>query len=1658
MSESNDLKFGISLEPDISGFESVWSKQEKRIQDIIDKSKFTINVTSTTDLDKLESQLKRIQALQSASTKPLTAYRAGQLEIQREVALLNQKATATDKARREAALANNEEMRGVQIKANAEAAQIRLNNAQQKGLSVTNAQTNSYRIQAGVLTGLSQFLNQYISILGASRLVSNIKDITAEFELQRVSLNAITQDADFASSLFNKIKATAVESPFSVKDMITYTKQLAAYRIENEELYDTMNMLADVSAGLGVDMNRLILAYGQVKAASVLRGQELRQFTEAGIPMVEQLAINFSQLRNEVVSTSEVFDLISARQVPFAMVADIFKEMTSEGGKFYNMQEKQAESLYGIYENLKDNLQVAMDEIGQSNEGIIASVGKAATVIAKNLTTVVDLLGIAVMSYATYKVAIALASSSEAKLAASKVLVKKANDALLISEGSLSAVRTKALRTLASATAANNLYAKACAKAALANNVFAQSFWKVTAALAANPVAAIATGVVAVVAGATVAYKKYVDKLTSVDEAQKRVATLMKNTSDEQDKLNTKVKSYTDEVKRQDVLVRSANKSYSEFAKIWPELAKSYKNEEEYKAALNSANEKRVEAINNLKSAFPEYFSYLDSEKFKIEDLTQGYLNLENAQRASMRTRLTERKSELESLIAQNESTIRDINSSYQPSLYTSGNLYKVTASNKAELTLKGLNAELEEINKQLASLTDAETIAMDANVNWRTLYKKDVEPTLTDEALAQVALQEAIDNTRKKYKSAKEQMENYQTALSTLQSKLRTASGSDAQRIQEDIDNISDYLKASKDEIAGLRDFASYLGISLDSTKTTGSNTAALQKEYSLINEIYKRYTDLKKSMSDSAAKGQISDLYGNLTKIDFLSPETLKKRLSQLQAKAKAAGDDSLSLKIGLAIQDVDLQALKNQLSKKLESISQSITRSKTGTDLFQSLLGMTGDEELSASITLALTGVDIEGNNVRKQLADQIATILADESISAEVETTFGITAMPPDGTGVDEYVANISKIIQSGSADVKKFDELIASIGDKDIKSKLESALKAYLDYDTEMLKDFFKTINKSGDEVQRKTLLRNKEGKSSSTRIALLNALKPEDVSSEEWTSWIDEYLKAVQNEYDSGVAKLDLAALKNKYVDAFADMDSASVTVLNAIISELTELLGKVPDSDFTTLKAITDLIDKARDVKIDKTPLQSFIESWEELADAVNKVTKAEQESAKAAALSKMKKSTEALNTNWGKVKTAINDVIDLAEDLADVFGVEFGEGTQDAIEGFSTGITITTTALEALAAIVLVLEAELAPLLLVALAVGAAFAAIKWFSNKEARETDAAIAKVDARLSKLESTLNRLQDIEDELLGKDWIKNQNQQIANLTSQIAQIEKKIALESMQDKGVDTDAIEEWKEAKEELLQQIRELKAGIVEEMAGTTLTEAATNFAQVWLDAYLSFADTTEAIKEEFNDMMQNMIVNSVLARVVQQKLKPLFDYIDNELYDEDGNMIGSLNTLWQMMKNVTDTLPDELKGIYENLGAWAGELRTSESSLTGIAKGVSTASEESVVTLSGYANSILYYQIQEASDISAIRAILEGKTIVSTDATKSVASGSDSLNIGQLITLQQDMLAQVILIKQDTSAIRDDIADMKDTLRSVVSVSGSRSPKTVNVSYRT
>ena len=251
----------------------------------------------------------------------------------------------------------------------------------------------------------NEFLGLY-SIYAAQNFLRAVVDIGGELENQKIAMASILQDEGKATTIFNQIKKLAVASPFGVMDLNQYAKQLSAYSIPYNELYDTMKRLADISAGVGVDMGRIILAFGQIKAAKFLKGTELRQLTEANIPMVDKLAERFSKLEGRIVSAGEVLDMISKKKVTFEDVKDVLWELTDDGGMFHNMQEVLSESVKSKWKNLADAIDIMLGDIAESMGSTLKWTAESLTTLAQNWKEVVPFITAATAAFGTYRVAV----------------------------------------------------------------------------------------------------------------------------------------------------------------------------------------------------------------------------------------------------------------------------------------------------------------------------------------------------------------------------------------------------------------------------------------------------------------------------------------------------------------------------------------------------------------------------------------------------------------------------------------------------------------------------------------------------------------------------------------------------------------------------------------------------------------------------------------------------------------------------------------------------------------------------------------------------------------------------------------------------------------------------------------------------------------------------------------------------------------------------------------------------------------------------------------------------------------------------------------------------------------------------------------------------
>lgn len=415
---------------------------------LLQSEKFKINVV----VDKASTTQAVRAALQAAGLN--TNFTASDLRAAKAAAIQT-KAEASAAAARE--LARQRAARAAKAELDLANARERSANAARRHMTATLNMNGAMNSQLSIVGQLrNEFLGLY-SIYAAQNFLRAVVDIGGELENQKIAMASILQDEGKATTIFNQIKKLAVASPFGVMDLNQYAKQLSAYSIPYNELYDTMKRLADISAGVGVDMGRIILAYGQIKAAKFLKGTELRQLTEANIPMVDKLAERFSKLEGRIVSAGEVLDMISKKKVTFEDVKDVLWELTDDGGMFNNMQEVLSESVKSKWKNLADAIDIMLGDIAESTGSTLKWTAESLTTLAQNWKEIVPAIEAAVGAFGFWKAAMLVNSRlvvgeyknisqtvlANKRLTAEKLRVEAAYRKLTVAEQQLIATSNK---------------------------------------------------------------------------------------------------------------------------------------------------------------------------------------------------------------------------------------------------------------------------------------------------------------------------------------------------------------------------------------------------------------------------------------------------------------------------------------------------------------------------------------------------------------------------------------------------------------------------------------------------------------------------------------------------------------------------------------------------------------------------------------------------------------------------------------------------------------------------------------------------------------------------------------------------------------------------------------------------------------------------------------------------------------------------------------------------------------------------------------------------------------------------------------------------------------------------------------------------------------
>lgn len=276
--------------------------------------------------------------------------------------------------------------------------------------------THEAKGQSQVLSDLKMLATQYLGVWGAQQFLQNIIQIGGQLESQRMSLTAILGQASYANDLFSQIQGLALKSPFGVVQLDQYSKNLSAFGFEYNELFDTTKRLADIAAGTGTDFGRLALAIGHVRSELALTGYTLRQFSMANVPMLKKLSENLG------VTTSEIRKMVREKKVSYEDVMQVIKELTDEGGMFYNMQEVMSEAVSAKFKNLKDSMDIMYGQMAESPIGsFLKWIAESLMEVTKRWQTFGTVIASTIGFVSLYRTAMMLAASAQ-KATATNIL------------------------------------------------------------------------------------------------------------------------------------------------------------------------------------------------------------------------------------------------------------------------------------------------------------------------------------------------------------------------------------------------------------------------------------------------------------------------------------------------------------------------------------------------------------------------------------------------------------------------------------------------------------------------------------------------------------------------------------------------------------------------------------------------------------------------------------------------------------------------------------------------------------------------------------------------------------------------------------------------------------------------------------------------------------------------------------------------------------------------------------------------------------------------------------------------------------------------------------------------------------------------------------
>lgn len=1403
---------------------------------------------------------------------------------------------------------------------------------------------------------LSRQLALLFSVSQIEGYISKLAKVRGEFELQQRSLQAILQNKSQADQIFNKTVQLAVKSPFQIKELVTFTKQLAAYRIESDKLYDTTKRLADVSAGLGVDMGRLILAYGQVKAAAYLRGTEVRQFTEAGINMYGELQKLFKTRDQADYTTAQIVDMISKRKVTFEDVEQVFENLTSKEGIFYNMQEIQAETLQGKISNLKDSIDVMLNSIGKANEDTLKGAIDTVKVLIDNWETVVNIAKafapvIASMGITVWAKKIGVANGT---IGLFSVGLGKAGNAIkafgatfkaslpLVAITAAIGIVTEFISTIKEYNKAiaesTNKYFEAKIRISTITDESESDIKKSLDKLVQemnNEGFDIKVGVNLSEEEAKETFKNYLLEyeaflnekrimeakyaknkskwiVDDIDEDSEQYTSsigefilqgeelkaIMMQLATEENNLSAEHRKALEELskgpKKGEDLLTYTKRMKDEVAGMWPYLSNAFNS---MRLGNGMYTQEVMKARNSLTELFALSKKYIENEKEMISELESVYGSVDKYKTEAEKKRLKIRidKSELDAVTKDLAYKHFGINISIN--------------QDSVEKETSWLDSYLKTFfEKKTYKINLNMTQPIDAKVPFEDFIKKGNEASKAAKSWEEVEKRIAAIGKNVKQIEADSKIANF---LNSQNPVLNIKSG-DMVDVKLILETISEYKKTQVD-------LSNALGVNPFENKDSKAERDIWAERISVLKEMQSRYEKLNQLMGENAA---------------------IEQTLSAFKPALEFTGMDKMNI-----------LPTKEGMIKAYEELLKDVTDSKKITEL----------KKIIAELKIEIQQEDLKNQleTTKKNIEDLFNGLdlhkkLKDAGLSeAEVQQLFPGLAKTLDDVekGIrDEYEAKRDKNGQLSKADQKGYDEALKKLGQQRDKESTDLTIRILKDYKTQL-----------SEQLQLDKWYY--EEKANIAKATLTDEQRAQAESN-------------LKNKYDKKTDENTWKAFQNtdEYIKLFENLDYSSTAAIDSILEKLEEFRGSLKSLPPEQLKTIIEQIEKLKGEKLDRNPIKGIVEAFKDLKNAKPE-DKQKAIADLGAAFEKNAEKIDKFNSAFGEVSSMLSSFgVDVPEEISESLNgmSQAFSGAGEFASSYATGnvLGMVTGGMKTIAGI------------------GNTIGSIFGIGNKNKKKE----REIQRQIKNIES-LGRAYDELKEKMEAAWsaddLRTQTKDtIANLDQQIESYENMINSEEAK-KDSDRERIDEWNDAINELKKTRQEILDQQKLELGGiggeSEYKDAASSFVQAWMDAFNETEDGLKALNENFDSFIENLIVKQATMRLAQGRLKELFEKIDESVTE---GSVGGINLTKEELANIQALGESALKGLNEDLLAlmetlgYKGTSVGQKSELSALTQSIQGVSETTAEALEALLNSIRFFVNQQTTDIAAIRVLLEAR----------------------------------------------------------------------------